>query len=165
MARMNCDSIYITTYNGADFFQNFNTTYNCKQDIHGIIQELNNSYYNCTDGTDDALRYGLIEYNKKEETFNIIDGNRTVTYDSRVVFLDLKALSLKDELDSNEINKIIDYIKSLMNSATDRNTINKDNYIFYFNKLLPSRGIKVQNDVLTKEKLIANVVKYGGVKR
>ena len=26
MARMNCDTIYITTYNGADLFQNFNTT-------------------------------------------------------------------------------------------------------------------------------------------
>ena len=48
-----------------------------------------------------------------------------------------------------------------MNSATDRNTINKDNYIFYFNKLLTSRGIKIQNDVLTKEKIIAKVVKYG----
>ena len=107
MARMNCDTIYITTYNGADLFQNFNTTYKCKHDIHGIIQELNNSYYNCT-------------------------------------------------------NKIIDYIKPLMNSATDRNTINKDNYIFYSDKLLTSRGIKIQNDVLTKEKLLANVVKYGG---
>ena len=37
---------------------------------------------------------------------------------------------------------------------------NKDNNIFYFNKLLTSRGIKIQND-LTKEKLIANAVKYG----
>ena len=69
---------------------------------------------------------------------------------------------LKDELGSNEINKIIDYIKPLMNSATDKNTINKDNYIFYFNKLPTSRGVKIQNDVLTKEKLIANLVRYGG---
>ena len=61
MARMDCDSIYITTYNAADFFQSFNTTYNCKHDFHGIIQELNNSYYNCTDGTDDALRYSIIK--------------------------------------------------------------------------------------------------------
>ena len=49
-----------------------------------------------------------------------------------------------------------------MNSATDRNTINKDNYIFYFNKFLTSRGIKIHNDVLTKEKLIANADKYVG---
>ena len=59
MARMNCDTIYITTNNGADLFKKFNTTYECKHDFHGIIQELNNSYYNCTngtDGTDGALR-------------------------------------------------------------------------------------------------------------
>ena len=86
-----------------------------------------------------------------------------MVYDSRVGLLDLKALRSKDELESNEVRKIIDYIKPLMNSATDRNTINKDNYIFYFNKLFISRGIRIQNDVLTKEKLIANVVKYRGV--
>ena len=65
MARMNCDTIYITTYNGVDLFKNFNTTYECKHDFYGIIQELNNSYNNCTNGTDDALRYGMIMYNKK----------------------------------------------------------------------------------------------------
>ena len=65
---------------------------------------------------------------------------------------------------NSEINKIIDYIKPLINSATDRNTINKDNYIFYFNKLLTSRGIKIQNDVLTKEKIATNWAKYiGGI--
>ena len=47
-----------------------------------------------------------------------------------------------------------------MSSATDRNTINKDNYIFYFSKLLTSRGIKIQNDVLTKEKIATNWAKY-----
>ena len=56
MARMNCDTIYITTYNGADLFKNFNITYDCKHDFHGIIQQLNKSYYNCTHGTDEALR-------------------------------------------------------------------------------------------------------------
>ena len=67
MARMNCDTIYITAYNGADnngannLYKNFNTTYECKHDFYGIIQELNNSYYNCTNGTDDALRYGMIK--------------------------------------------------------------------------------------------------------
>ena len=50
MARMICDTIYITTDNGADFFQNFNTTYNCKHDFYDINRELNNSYYNCRDG-------------------------------------------------------------------------------------------------------------------
>ena len=99
MARMNCDTIYITTYNGADLFTNFNTTYESKHDFHGIIQELNNSYYKCTNGTDDALRYGMIKYNKKEEIFIIIDRNRTMIYDSRIGLLDLKALSLKDELE------------------------------------------------------------------
>ena len=53
--------------------------------------------------------------------------------------MDLKALSLKDKPDIDEIDKLKDYIKPLMNSATDRNTINKDNYQFNFNKLLTSR--------------------------
>ena len=83
-------------------------------------------------------------------------------HDSRVGFLDLKVFSREDELESTELNKIIDDSKPLVNSATDRNTINKDNYVFYFNKLLTSRG-KIQNDVLTNDKLIADMFKYGGV--
>ena len=54
-------------------------------------------------------------------------------YDSRVDFLDLEALSLKDELERDEKIKFIDYIKPLMNNAADRNTITKNNY--QFNKL------------------------------
>ena len=54
----------------------------------------------------DELRYGMIKYNKKEKTFIIIDRNRTMIYDSRVRFLDFKALSLKDELERDEINKL-----------------------------------------------------------
>ena len=50
-------------------------------------------------------------------------------------------------------------MKPLMNSATDRNDINEDNYIFYFNKLLTSRGIKIQNDVLKQEKVKADGLK------
>ena len=75
-------------------------------------------------------------------------------YDSRFGFIDLKALSLKVELGSSEINKLIASIKPLMNSATDRNTINTDNYQFFFNELLTSRGIKIRNDVLTKKRLL-----------
>ena len=80
-------------------------------------------------------------------------------YDSRVGFLDLKALSLKHDLDSKEIDKIIAYKKPLMINATDRNTISVDNYQFYFNKLLASRDIKTQNDVLTKETVKADGIK------
>ena len=72
-------------------------------------------------------------------------------YDSRVGFLDLKALSLKDELEREDINKLTAYMKPLMINATDRNTINHDNYQFYFNKLLTLNNIQIQNDVLTKE--------------
>ena len=72
-------------------------------------------------------------------------------YDSRVVFLDLKALSLKDELEREDINKLIAYMKPLMINATDRNTINHDICQFYFNKLLTLNNTKIQNDVLTKE--------------
>ena len=57
--------------------------------------------------------------------------------------MDLESLSLKDELDNDDINKLKEYIKPLMNSATNRNTINKDNYLFYINKLPTSRGIKI----------------------
>ena len=32
-ARMSCDTIYITTYNGADLFGNFYDTYKCKHDF------------------------------------------------------------------------------------------------------------------------------------
>ena len=76
--------------------------------------------------------------------------------------MDLEALSLKDELDNDEINKLIDYFKPLMNSATNRNTINEDNHIFYFNKLLTSRGIKIKKNVLTKEEVFAKGAKYAG---
>ena len=92
MSRMNCDTIYITTYYGADLYKNFNTTYEFKHDFHGIIQELNNSCYNCTKGTNDALRYGMIKHNKKKETIIIIDRNRPMIYDSRIGFLHLKKL-------------------------------------------------------------------------
>ena len=128
MARMNCDTIYILTYNGSDLFKNFNTTYECKHDFFSITQDLNNNFYNYTNGTDDALRYGMIKYNKKEETFIIIDRNRTMIYDSRIGFLDHKALSFKDETESPEIYKFIAYKKPLLINATDRVVINTDNY-------------------------------------
>ena len=79
-------------------------------------------------------------------------------YDSRVGFLDLKALSLKDELE-RDINKLIAYMKPLMINATDRNVINQYNYIFYFNKLLKLNNIKIQNDVLTKEMIMGKGIK------
>ena len=46
-----------------------------------------------------------------------------------------------------------------MINATDRNTINTDNYQFYFNKILTSKDIKIQNDVLTKETVKASGLK------
>ena len=76
--------------------------------------------------------------------------------------MDLDAPSLKDEQDSDEINKLINYIELLMNSATNRNTINKDNCIFYINKLLTSIGIKIQNDALTKEETFVKGTKFVG---
>ena len=115
----------------------------------------------------DELRYGIIKYNKKEKTFIIINSNRTMIYGSRVGFLDLKALSLKDELEREDINKLIAYIKPLMINATDRNVINHDNYIFHFNKLPKLNNMKTQNDVLTKEMImgkgIKNLSTFGGI--
>ena len=157
-ARMSCDTIYLTTYNGPDLLKNFNEIYKCEHDFSKIISELNSNHYNRTDGMSDELRYGIIKYHKKENTI-IINRNRTMIYDSRVGFLDLKALSLKDELEREDINKLIAYMKSLMINATDRNTINHDNYQFYFHKLLTLNNIKIQNDVLTKEMVKAKGLK------
>ena len=76
--------------------------------------------------------------------------------DSRVGFLDLKALSLKDKLESEDKKKLIAYMKPLMINATGRKTINHDNCQLYFNKLLALKGIKTQNDVLTQEMVKAD---------
>ena len=101
----------------------------------------------------------MTKYNKKKETFIIIDRNRTMIYDSRIGFLDLKALSLKDELEGSEIHKFIAYMKQLLINATDRAVDNTDNYQFYFNKLLTFNNIKIPNDVLTKETVKAHGIK------
>ena len=158
-AKISCDTIYLTTYKGPDLFENFNEIYKCEPDFSKIISELNSNHYNRTDGMSDDLRYGIIKYNNKENTFIIINNNRTMIYDSRVGFLDLKALSLKDELEREDINKLIAYMKPLMINATDRNVINHDNYIFYFNKLLKLNNIKIQNDVLSKETIMGKGIK------
>ena len=36
-ARMSCDTIYLTTYNGPDLFKNFNEIYKCEHDFNKII--------------------------------------------------------------------------------------------------------------------------------
>ena len=155
-ARMSCDTIYLTTYNGADLFKKFNEIYKCEHNFNKIFSELNSNYYNFTDGMSDELRYCIIKCNRKENTFIIIDKIRTMRYDSRVGFLDLKALSLKDKLESEDKNKLIANMKPIMINATDRNTINHDNYQFYFNKHFTLKGIEIQNDVLTQEKIKAS---------
>ena len=159
-ARMSCDTIYLTTYNEPDLFKNFNEIYKCEHDFSKKISELNSNHYNRTDGISDEFRYGIIKYNKKENTFIIIiNSNRTMIYDSRVGFLDLKTLSLKDELEREDINKLIAYIKPLMINATDRNVINHNNNQFHFNKLLTLNNIKIQKDVLTKEMIMGKGIK------
>ena len=111
----------------------------------------------------DELRYGIIKNNKKENTFININSNRTLIYDSRVGFLDLKALSFKDELEREDINKLIAYMNPLMINARDRNTINHDNYQFFLltlnDILLTLNDIRIQNDVLTNEMVKAKCLK------
>ena len=130
---MSCDTIYLTTYNGADPFEIlllkyiYIYIYIYEHKFYEIINNLNGSYFNYTAGTTNELRYGMIKYNRKEKTFIFIDRIRTIIYDSRVGFLELKALSKKDKLESDEIFKLIAYMKPLMNNATDRNTIYTDN--------------------------------------
>ena len=58
-AGMGCDTIYITTYIGADLFKIFTEIYKCDHEFHEIISDLKSSYYNCTDGMADELRYGM----------------------------------------------------------------------------------------------------------
>ena len=60
-ARMSCDNIYLTTYNGPDLFKNFNEINKCEHDFNKIISELNSNYYNYADGMSDELRYGIIK--------------------------------------------------------------------------------------------------------
>ena len=73
--------------------------------------------------------YGIIKYNKKEDTIIIIiDIKKTTIYDSRVGDIDLKALGLKGKLSSDEKNKVNAYMKPLMINSTDRNNINRDTY-------------------------------------
>ena len=55
-ARMSCDTIYLTVYNGPDLFKNFNEIYKYEYDFSKIISELNSNHYNCTDGMSDELR-------------------------------------------------------------------------------------------------------------
>ena len=98
----------------ADLFKNFNGIYKGEHKFYEKINDLNSSHYNCIDVTSDEFRYAMIKYNKKEKTFIIIDRNRTMIYDSRFGFLDLKALSLKDKKESDEVNKLIAYMKPLM---------------------------------------------------
>ena len=131
-ARMICDTIYLTFYNGADLFKNFNEIYKCEHNFNKIISELYSNYYNCTDGMSDELRYGIIKYNRKENTFIIIDKKRNMIYDSRVGLLDLKALSFKGKLEREDIIKLMAYMQPLMVNATDRKVINHDNYIVFF---------------------------------
>ena len=50
-------------------------------------------------------------------------------------------------------------MKPFMINSTDRNTINHDNYQFYFNTLLTLNNIKIQNDVLRKEMVKAKGLK------
>ena len=66
-ARMSCDTIYLTTYNGADLFKNFNGIYKCEHNFNKVISELNSNFYNCTDGMSDELRYGIIKYKRKKK--------------------------------------------------------------------------------------------------
>ena len=166
-ARMSCDTIYLTTFNGADLFKTFNEIYKCEHNFNKIISELNSNYYNCTDGMSDELRYGIIKYNRKENTFIIIDKIRTMIYDSTVGFLVLKALSLKDKLEREDINKLIAYMKPRMINAKERKVDNHDKCIFFFNKFLKLNHFKIQNDVLTKEtvagKVIKNLSTIGGI--
>ena len=65
-------------------------------------------------------------------------------YDSRIGVMDLKVLSLKDELDSKEIDKLIAYMKLLMKKPSDGNTFNADNYQFFFKNFLLQEILKLR---------------------
>ena len=90
----------------------------------------------------DELRYGMIKYNKKEKTFIIIDRIITMIFDSRVGFLDLEPLRLKDKLESDEINKLIAYMKPLMINATDRKLLKHIIMSSFLINFLPQKVLK-----------------------
>ena len=77
-ARMSSDTIYLTNCIGADLFKTFNEIFKCEHNFNKIFSELDSNYYNCTDGMSVELHYGMIKYNRKENTFINIDKNRTM---------------------------------------------------------------------------------------
>ena len=93
MGRMNCETLYLTTYNGSDLFKNFNDIFKHDFKFDDIIDSLKNNHKDVANAMAHKLLYGMIKLNKKEKTFIIIDRNRILLYDSTVGFLDLKALS------------------------------------------------------------------------
>ena len=66
---------------------------------------------------------------------------------------------MSDDLEREDIIKLIAYMKPLMINATDRNVINHDNFQFYFNTLLTLNNIKIQNDALTKVMIMGKCIK------
>ena len=84
----------------------------------------------------------MIKYKKKAKIFINIDRNRTMIHDSRVGFLELKALSFKNKFESDKIDNIIAYMKPLMINATDRNITNIDNHQFFLVNFLLQKVLK-----------------------
>ena len=74
-----------------------------------IINNLKSNYYNCTDGLEPKLHYGIIRYIIKEDTFIIIDSHGTSVCDVRIDFLDINALSSKGGLTNEEIKSYCMY--------------------------------------------------------
>ena len=62
----------------------------------------------------------------------------------------MEALSSKSELENEDKDKGIAYMKLLVLDSVDRNIINRDNFEFYFNKLLETKGTEVRSDVFDK---------------
>ena len=57
-------------------------------------------------------------------------------------------------LGDKEIEKMIRYLRLCMIDPVDRNICGRDNFMFYFNKFLELKAIKIKNDVLAKREVV-----------
>ena len=71
-ARTSCDTIYITTHNGTDLFNNFNKIYKCKHKFLKIISDLKSNYHNFKAGIALEIRYGITKHNMEEDTLILL---------------------------------------------------------------------------------------------
>ena len=71
------------------FLKNFQDIYNCGHNFRERFENLSAKYYICQHGITEELRYGIIEFDKNDKSYIIIDKHRTLVYDSKISSIDI----------------------------------------------------------------------------